>query len=303
VTSRSERPRFRVRRELVSLLAYLAVTVAFPALSGATRLEGFGEHAAITLGVSGAFAGAWLGGRAWTERRRAGPTTLPSRAGHGSLRAPHAHPTFALGRCSAMPDSAVLDERGLRPALAKLESILVKDEVVEAWAAQRRWFALTHRRLIVAATNNRLIALRRGLIGGFEYSDLRWQDLKEAHVSVGILGATLRLLTESSSDLASAQSPNRNLAYAGLDPDQAQAVYRICQAQDQAWREKRRIREMEELRARSGGVQIMGGPAGALGGASGDAMQRLEQARQMLAAKVISDAEYEAIKARVLGGP
>jgi putative oligomerization/nucleic acid binding protein len=47
----------------------------------------------------------------------------------------------------------------------------------------------------------------------------------------------------------------------------------------------------------------MGGPAGALGGASGDAMQRLEQARQMLAAKVISDAEYEAIKARVLGGP
>ena len=40
----------------------------------------------------------------------------------------------------------------------------------------------------------------------------------------------------------------------GLNPEQAQAVYRICQAQDQAWREKRRVREMEELRARSGGV-------------------------------------------------
>jgi hypothetical protein len=92
--------------------------------------------------------------------------------------------------------------------------------------------------------------------------------------------------------------------YSGLRPDQAQAVYRICQAQDQSWREKRRIREMEELRARSGGIQIVGGSAtSALGGTSGDAMQRLEQARQMLAAKLISDSEYEAIKAKILSGP
>ena len=41
----------------------------------------------------------------------------------------------------------------------------------------------------------------------------------------------------------------------------------------------------------------------ALGGAAGDVMQRLEQARQMLAAKLISDAEYEAIKAKILSAP
>ncbi len=193
---------------------------------------------------------------------------------------------------------------GDRRILARLESILVRDETLEAWAIQRRFFALLHRRLVVAATSNRLIALKRGLIGGFEYSDLRWQDLKEAHVSVGILGATLRLIAENSSDLASSQAPNRTLVYSGLHPDQAQAVYRICQAQDQAWREKRRIREMEELRARSGGVQIVGaGATSALGATSGDTMQRLEQARQMLAAKLISDSEYEAIKAKILSGP
>ena len=203
-----------------------------------------------------------------------------------------------------MSDLASQGEPSLRPALGKLESILVRDETLEAWAVQRRLFALTHRRLVVAATSNRLIALKRGLIGGFEYTDLRWQDLKEAHVSVGIFGATLRLITESSSDLAMAENADRTLVYSGLRPDQAQAVYRICQAQDQAWREKRRIREMEELRARSGGVQIVGsGVSSALGGASGDAMQRLEQARQMLAAKLISDSEYEAIKAKILSGP
>jgi hypothetical protein len=194
-------------------------------------------------------------------------------------------------------------EPGLQTALANLKSILVPEETLEAWAIQRRVFAITHRRLLVAATSNRLIALERGLIGGFQYSDLRWQDLKEAHVRVGIFGASLRLVAENSSDLATAEGPSRTLVYSGLRADQAQGVYRICQAQDQAWREKRRIREIEELRARSGGVQIMGGASAAMGGASGDAIQRLEHARQMLVAKLISDSEYETIKAKILSGP
>ena len=193
-------------------------------------------------------------------------------------------------------------EPGLRTALVNLESILVRDEVIQAWAVQRRLFALTHRRLLLAATTTRLICLRRGWFGGFEYTDLRWQDLKEAHIGVGMVGATLRLVAEASSDLASAQNPDRRLVYAGLVPAQAQAVYRICQAQDQAWREKRRIREIEELRARAGGVQIMGGASHAGAGMGGDAMARLEQARKMVEARLISDAEYEAIKAKILSG-
>jgi len=200
-----------------------------------------------------------------------------------------------------MPENEVQDS-GLRKAVANLESILVQGETVQAWAAQRRLFALFHRRQMIAATNNRLIALTRGPVGGFEYQDLRWQDLKEAHVSVGVFGATLRLVAEPSADLASAQATNRDLTFAGLDPAQAQAVYRICQAQDQAWREKRRVREMEELRARSGGVQILGGTPGHPSGDTVDVMRRLEQAKQMLDAKLISDAEYEAIKAKILSG-
>ena len=90
---------------------------------------------------------------------------------------------------------------------------------------------------------------------------MRWQDLKEAHISVGIFGATLRLVAEQSTDLASPSRESRTLVHTGLRPDEARAVYRICQAQDQAWREKRRVREMEELRARSGGVHIVGTPA------------------------------------------
>ena len=202
-----------------------------------------------------------------------------------------------------MADTPPHDDPGAAPALARLQTLLVAGETLEAWAIQRRLFALTHRRQVVAATSNRLISLRRGLLGGFEYTDFRWQDLSSAHIRVGVFGATLSLVTERQSDLASSQAPNATLVFAGLEPEQAQAVYRICQAQDQAWREKRRIREIEELRARSGGVQISGGGLPAAGAAGGDAMQRLEQARQMLAAKLISDSEYEQIKARLLTGP
>ncbi len=75
-------------------------------------------------------------------------------------------------------------------------------------------------------------------------------------------------------------------------------MYRTCQAQDQSWREKRRVRELEELRARSGGIQLP--PASAASGESSNAARRLQEARQMLDARLISDAEYEAIKAKIV---
>jgi hypothetical protein len=99
---------------------------------------------------------------------------------------------------------------------------------------------------------------------------------------------------------------NRVWTFAGLRKDQAQAMYRICQQHDQVWREKRRIRELEELRAKSGGVQIgTGQSAYAAADASGtesEPARRLRQAREMLDAKLISDSEFESIKAKIVSG-
>jgi hypothetical protein len=90
------------------------------------------------------------------------------------------------------------------------------------------------------------------------------------------------------------------LDFPGLRKSQAQAVYRICQAQDQSWREKRRVRELEELRARSGGIQVSSGPTSMGGAGASDAVRRLQDAKQMLDARLITDAEYEAIKAKIV---
>jgi len=206
--------------------------------------------------------------------------------------------------------SAAADNLALSTALATLQGLLTSGETLEAWAAQRRLYALTHRRALIAATSGRFIWLKRRLFGGYDSADIRWQDLKETRISAGIIAADLTLVAQSSSDLSLGAEVNRVWSFEGLHKDQAQAMYRICQQHDQVWREKRRVRELEELRAKSGGVQISGaqpyGGAPAYGsdpaGAESEPARRLRQAREMLEAKLISDSEFESIKAKIVSG-
>jgi Bacterial PH domain len=200
------------------------------------------------------------------------------------------------------------DDPSLSGAVASMRGLLTAGESLEAFAAQHRLFALTHRRVCIAATSGRFISLQRRVLGGYESADIRWQDLKETRISAGILSAELTLVAQTSSDLNMASEINRIWTFAGLCKDQAQAMYRICQQHDQVWREKRRVRELEELRAKSGGVQIGsqggygGDAASASAGGESEPTRRLRQAREMLEAKLISDSEFESIKAKIVAG-
>jgi hypothetical protein len=198
------------------------------------------------------------------------------------------------------------DDSGLSGALATLTGLLTSGETLEAWAVQRRVYALTHRRAVIAATSGRFLSLSRRLFGGYESADIRWQDLKETRISAGIIAADLTLVAQNSTDLNIGAEVNRVWTFAGLRKEQAQAMYRICQQHDQVWREKRRVRELEELRARSGGVQISGAQSGYSGadaaGAESEPTRRLRQAREMLDARLISDSEFESIKAKIVSG-
>jgi hypothetical protein len=210
-----------------------------------------------------------------------------------------------------MTDAAAngAEDSSIQSALQTLRGLLTDGEVLEAWAVQHRLYALTHRRTLIAATSGRFIALSRRLLGGYDSEDIRWQDLKETQIRAGILAADLTVVAQSSADLNIAASVNRVWTFNGLRKDQAQAIYRICQQHDQIWREKRRIRELEELRARSGGLQLQGTaapypptPDTASTGAAAESepARRLRQAREMLEAKLITDSEYESIKAKIV---
>lgn len=203
-----------------------------------------------------------------------------------------------------MESQITSSDPGIRKALSHLDSMLVPNEVAQCYAVQRRLFALLHRRTMVAATSGRLIGISRGLIGGFTPVDIRWQDVKTANVKAGIFGSDITITALTQPDLASGGTV-RTYEFTGLRKADAQAVYRACQAQEQAWREKRRLRELEELRAKSGGFQtssprdVSFGNEEASSG-KGDLTARLKRAKEMLDSGLISDSEYETIKAKVI---
>jgi hypothetical protein len=206
-------------------------------------------------------------------------------------------PTPAVGPAS-------VEDARVRKALDEINTLMVPGETLEAYAVQRRIFALKHRRSVIAATSGRFIGVTRGLFGGFSMRDVRWQDFKETKINVGVFGADLTLVYFTSPDLA-VTGATRVLSFEGLRKDEAESVYRICQAQEQAWREKRRVRELEELRARSGGIQLgaSGGTdtmAAAAGASADQPAARLQRAKEMLDKGLISDSEYESLKAKIV---
>ena len=216
---------------------------------------------------------------------------------------PAAHPAEPIPdrTSSALPGG---EDARIEQAYRQMESLLIPGEKIEAFAVQRRLFALKHRRIVVAATTGRFIGMERHLFGGFRPITVRWQGLKDVQLHVGTFGADLIIAALSSPDLA-VSGVAHALSFTGLRKTEAEAVYRLCQANEQAWREKRRIRELEELRAKSGGIQLGAGNVspGATptsGEDANDPVKKLERAKQMLAKGLISDSEYESLKARIV---
>lgn len=208
---------------------------------------------------------------------------------------------------SAAPSAPAVaggEDPNVEAGLTELKGLLVPGERLLAHAVQRRLFALSHRRIIIGATTGRFIGLTRGLIGGYTPFDVRWQDLRDVSIRAGIFGADLTLTAMESDDLAShTHAGGTRRVFMGLRKAQAQEVYKICQAQEQSWREKRRIRDLDEMRAESGGFQVGGMQmAGASSAAAAGVAptERLRRAKEMLDSGLITDAEYEAIKARVV---
>jgi hypothetical protein len=206
----------------------------------------------------------------------------------------------------AKPDTGASGARG------QLESLLVPGEAVVAFAMEHRLYALLHRRHVAAATSGRVIFFKRPLLGGFDPLSIRMQDIKEAAIRVGMLTTTVTVTYSSNqSDTAVDEGETRVLEVKSLKKGPAAELYRVCQEQDQAWREKRRVRSMEEMRARSGGVQIATGvlpgqpapqPAPALPQDEHGPTQRLAHAKDLLDQHLITDAEYQEIKAKIIAG-
>lgn len=205
----------------------------------------------------------------------------------------------------------------LEAALDQIRDLLVEGETLDTWSVQPRIKAFLHRRVIIAATSGRFIFLRRNLLSGYSSDSVRWQDMKECAIKAGWFSAELTFTAQIQQDMNASVQANRFWRFRSYEKSSAQEIFKICQKQYQVWREKRRVREIEEIRAKSGGYNTSGngdggnfpwtppraaqGAPNASGAASESTFEsRLRDARKALDAGLISDSEYQTLKAKIV---
>ena len=181
-------------------------------------------------------------------------------------------------------------------ANATLDKTLMTGESVIARALQHRVFSLFSRRTAIAITSSRILTVQRGLLGGFKMADMQWKDLKDVRLEQNILDN----LCGSNLAFDSLLAGHPGIAVDGVPSEAASGMYAKAQYEEQAWEEKRRVRGLEETRAASGGVTI--GASDGAGGASGDRMiEEIRKAKELLDSGAVSDAEFQEMKAKILG--
>ena len=188
-------------------------------------------------------------------------------------------------------------------AYAKLQDTLMEGEGLISKGVDCRPFALFSRRQVFGITNSRVIRLERGLLGGFKMKDFQWKDLKDAQVSEYVLSSFCgSSLTFRAQFMKIEVHPSVNIAT---------AMYKVSQKEEQAWEEKRRVREMEETRAAAGGVMFAGGgiPSAqtptpqatqAYESLSNSVADELIKLKKLMDQGIISDVEFNEMKSKLL---
>jgi hypothetical protein len=179
---------------------------------------------------------------------------------------------------------------GVQEVAEDVAKILTPNEEILYIAVQNAT-ALSVVKDCVVATSNRVIFYVRKILGRVDFHDFQWQDVLHTKLEQGVLSSEFSIET----------TDGRTAQITHLDKDQAKRLYAVCQQLDQEWREKRRVRQMEEERARSGGI-YMQNPTPAASGGDDDPVARLAKAKSMLDQELISEAEYDALKAKILSG-
>lgn len=177
-------------------------------------------------------------------------------------------------------------------------TILTRGEEIEYICRQN--FNAGPKRDSVIATTNRLIFYEPQLFGRFNFRDYLWRDVEDANLSQGMLSSELTVTL-----IGGVVERIRN-----LDKEQARRIYTICQGYEEEWREKRRLRDLEAARARSGGFVYPPSapeppapppaPAPPSPPAADDPVKKLAQLKAMLDQGLIEQAEYDAVKQRIL---
>jgi hypothetical protein len=137
----------------------------------------------------------------------------------------------------------------------------------------------------VVVTNKRVI-LHQPQVFRTNFVDFLWKDIVKVHLTDRVFGSQLTF-----------QFKTGHIATSYLPKNQAKKVYSIAQAREEEWVEKRRMRHIEEQRAKSGANHIV------VGNKEGNAMgikERLLELDELLKDGLVTQDEYQNKKMEIL---
>jgi hypothetical protein len=239
---------------------------------------------------------AWCGKCGQATGAAAGRPSDPSAPPRGSA-------SPASGSAPAIPQADIpirytdpqQENLALQKIAAEVAAILTPNEEI-IYIVLQNPTAITVKKDAVVVTSNRIILYKPGVLGRISFVDFQWRDVVSVKMNQGMLS------TEITVENTSGQAQR----VGNLEKGQAKRLYGIAQQFEQEWRERRRVREMEENRARSGGVFLGSMPFSA-GPAvptpaepAEDPVQRMAKAKAMWDQGLITETEYQALKAKIL---
>lgn len=199
----------------------------------------------------------------------------------------------------AIPQNQGRDDLARVELLERVSSLLTANEEVLCTARQI-WLASPVTQDAGIVTTRRFIIFKPKLFGRMAVQDLLWQDVEDVHLSVQMLSATVGLRGRRKKADGSFEPIAAELR--GLDKQQAMTLYARAQEIEEQWREKNRIRQMEEERAKAGGVYVhpTATETGVTETRPEDIEKRLIKLKDLREKGLITDAEYESRKAQII---
>jgi hypothetical protein len=147
----------------------------------------------------------------------------------------------------------------------------------------------------IALTNKRIILIRPKTFGmTLDFKDFSWMSVADVHMKEEFFSATITIKTTTGQSDSMEDIPKA----------QARKLYRFAQEMEEAKREERRQRDLEDKRAMAGGGITINTPSmmpqAAPAAPAEDPMEKLTKLKSMLDMGVLTQAEFDAKKADIL---
>ncbi len=122
------------------------------------------------------------------------------------------------------------DPKVIKKMLPKIKNLLTSNEIIEYIAVQKKP-VVTLSPDCVALTNKRVIFISPKSFGlTMDFKDFQWKNVKDCHVSEGLMGSTFSTLSVL----------NNKVVVSYLPKNQARILYRFTQEREEEMSEYRR---------------------------------------------------------------